>query len=156
MTSVGVCLSTITKQIPHKFYTGISLYIDQNFLKKDNRIPFTFDLGLFYLEISLIFFFIQQKFVQQIRVFWRESLLRSPMSGGDSENPEGPAGCLRDFQNPRRAEGIVGEDSRTKNPNLVHIFFNFISLHPQISQHTILLLKNIFHTLLNIFITLPI
>ena len=57
---------------------------------------------------------------------------------------------------PRRAEGIVGEDSRTKNPNLVHIFFNFISLHPQISQHTILHLRNIFHTLLNRWDLLPI
>ena len=46
------------------------------------------------------------------------------MPGGDFENPEGPPDCPRDFQNPRRAEGIVGEDYRTKNPNLMHIFFN--------------------------------
>ena len=59
-----------------------------------------------------------------IGVFWRESSPRSPISGGDFENPEGPPDCPRDFQNPRRAEGIVGEDYRTKNPNLMHIFFN--------------------------------
>ena len=46
------------------------------------------------------------------------------MPGGDFENPEGPPDCPRDFQNPRRAEGIVGEDYRTNNANLMHIFFN--------------------------------
>ena len=43
---------------------------------------------------------------------------------GPERRPEGPPDCPRDFQNPRRAEGIVGEDYRTKNPNLMHIFFN--------------------------------
>ena len=72
---------------------------------------------------------------------------RSLTSERDFEKPEGnppgpkagveaqgSGGLPRDFQNPRRAERIVVEDFRTKNLNLVHIFFNIISLQPQFSQ----------------------
>ena len=75
------------------------------------------------------------------------------MPGGDFENPEGnppglavarPEGWRKErSEGPtgRRAtreifripdtEGIVGEDSRTKNPNLVHIFFQLRKRSPK-------------------------
>ena len=83
---------------------------------------------------------------------------RSPMPGGDFENPEGkPPGSraraeagrgasprarrvapgIVKIARGRAAEGIVGEDYRTKNPNFLHFFIPYYNRSKSLTRTTL-------------------
>ena len=110
----------------------------------------------------------KNKFDIDIRVFERICIEDSGfLEGIFAQIPRSPEGILKIPRATRRArgperrpergakihDGLRGSDgdSRTKNPNLVHIFFNMISLQPKITQQSILHLRNIYLFLFDTF-----